>query len=133
MIAAVIPVLNEEKTINHVLQNLFNVPVNLAIPVLNGSIDQTANIISDLQDTRVQPVIFNEALGIDVPRAIGAFSAYKLGATSVLFIDGDMGGEFATNLRELVSTVTESGTDLALTDCYPEHNYDRLSDLAQLL
>jgi hypothetical protein len=133
LIAAVIPVLNEEKTIKRVLQNLFKVPVNIAIPVINGSTDQTAEIISDLQDVRVKPVIFAEALGIDVPRAIGAFQAYKLGATSVLFVDGDMSGQFTANLQELVSTVKSSAADLALTDCYPDPKRDKLSDLAQLL
>lgn len=133
MLVAVIPARNEERSIERVLQHLFAVPVDLAIPVLNGSSDGTGKILSGIRDHRLHPVVFKESLGIDLPRAIGAYQAYRLGAQNILFVDGDMAGHFVSSLRELVNAVGRAGIDLALTDCYPEYSNSILSDLARLL
>lgn len=133
MLAAVIPARNEEQSIGLVLQHLFDVPVELAIPVLNGSSDGTGKILSAIRDLRLHPVTFKESLGIDLPRAIGAYEACRLGAQMVLFVDGDMSGNFVSNLRELAISVGRDGVDLALANCYPEYSNHILSDLARLL
>lgn len=115
------------------LQHLFAVPIDLAIPVLNGSSDGTGKILAGIRDHRLYPLVFKEPLGIDLPRAIGAYQAYRLGAQTILFVDGDMAGHFVGNLRELVTAVGRTGVDLALTDCYPEYYNNIFTDLAGLL
>lgn len=133
MLVAVVPAKNEAPFIARVLQNLLAVPVDLIIPVVNGSIDQTAEIVRCFPSPRIQPLFFPEPLGIDVPRAVGAARAIDAGATAALFVDGDMAGNILGALRELVRAVERGGADLALTNCYPPEELARLSDLARLL
>lgn len=100
-LVAVIPVKNEASFLERVIQNLLAVPVDLVIPVLNGCNDRSEQIVRNFPAKLVQPVIFQEALGIDVPRAVGAIRARDLGAKTVLFVDGDMDGDMVTSLRDL--------------------------------
>ncbi|MDQ0285269.1 hypothetical protein J2Z49_000362 [Desulfofundulus luciae] len=133
MLVAVVPVKNEAPSLEKVLKNLLAVPVDLVIPVLNGCNDCSEQIIQGFPARLVQPLVFAEALGIDIPRAVGAIRAQKLDAQAVLFVDGDMGGDIVHVLRELVMAVTTRGVDLALTNCYPARELVRLSDLASYL
>ncbi|MGB9826634.1 MAG: glycosyltransferase family 2 protein, partial [Desulfofundulus sp.] len=103
------------------------------IPVLNGCNDCSEQIIRNFPARLVKPLVFPEALGIDIPRAVGTIRARKLGAQAVLFVDGDMDGDILKVLRKLVMAVTGKGIDLALTDCYPADEPGRLSDLASYL
>jgi len=132
MLAAVVPVQNEEKRIRKTLETLLALPAALIIPVINGSSDLSCKIIHDLRSSQILPLYYKEALGIDVPRAIGAVTAKNKGATAVLFMDGDMNGEIEDNLRELIRKV-EEGVDMVLTNCYPVEKTKDLSPLAAKL
>lgn len=134
MHCAVIPVQNEEASVGRVLEQVLALPVDLVIPVVNGCRDRSREIIRGYAaDPRVRPLEFTEPLGLDVPRAVGAARARKLGAAAVLFVDGDMGGEVAPALRDLLTAVTRGGLDLALTDCYPPGAPGPSSPLAHTL
>lgn len=106
MLVAVVPAQNEVKS------------VGMVIPVVNGSTDGTAEVVQARTGSRVAPVFFDAPLGVDIPRAVGALCARMAGATSVVFVDGDMAGDIGPALAALVRAV-EQGADLALTDCYP--------------
>ncbi len=118
MFAAVIPAKNEEKSILAVLTNVLRLPVDYIIPVLNGCTDRTLELIQSIPDTRLHTIYFTQPLGIDIPRAIGAVYARHLGVQGVLIVDGDMSGDIQVNLGQLLAAL-DSGTDIALTNCYP--------------
>lgn len=130
MLAAVVPVQNEEARLKKTLETLLAVSSDLIIPVINGSSDNSYNIVSQLRSSRFLPLCFKEPLGIDVPRAVGAKAALDGGATAVLFLDGDMDGNIAADLKELVSRVISGFADMALTNCYPGEYQAGLSSLA---
>ena len=130
MIAAVMPVKDEEKRLKKTVETLLSVPLDIIIPVINGSSDSSCSIIRQVGSKRIQPIYFIEPLGIDVPRAIGARAALDKGATAVLFLDGDMEGDIAKNLVDLISAVYEKHADMALTNCYPGDYITRLPKLA---
>ncbi|MTI83360.1 MAG: glycosyltransferase family 2 protein [Firmicutes bacterium] len=130
VIAAVIPSQNEILTIPKVLNSLKQVPVDIIIPVINGTTDGSLEFIRKLKGEQLYPVCFPEPLGIDVPRAIGAKIARDLKAFMVIFIDGDMSGDIGQNIKQLVESVLEDRLDLALTDCYPHSHPRYISPLA---
>jgi len=130
MLAAVVPARNEENRLKKAIETLLKVPFDLIIPVVNGSSDGSCDIVRQIKSARLAPLYFKEPLGIDVPRAIGARAALDRGATAVLFLDGDMDGDIAGSLKELISAVATGGADMALTNCYPGNNRAGLSALA---
>lgn len=115
---AVVPAQNEEERIQRVLNNLLDLPLDKIIVVVNGSHDDTLAQVQALRNAKIEILYFKESLGLDVPRAIGAKRAVELGATAVLFQDGDMVGNFKPHLLELLNAI-KKGADVALTDCYP--------------
>ncbi|UNC90684.1 glycosyltransferase family 2 protein [Candidatus Contubernalis alkaliaceticus] len=119
MISAVVPAQNEEKRIGIALHQLLNLKIDKIIVVLNGSSDNTLGEIHRLKSSRIEIINFKEKLGIDVPRAVGAKYAYKLGAKYVLFVDGDLVGNIAYELNLLLENCIKNRLDLSLTDCYP--------------
>jgi len=130
MLAAVVPVKNEEKKLPKTMATLLSMPFDLIVAVVNGSSDNSYNILRNNSSDKIIPVHFSEALGFDVPRAVGAKVALAKGADTVLFIDGDMDGELAQNIQELVELVQTGRTDMALTDCYYGENLKAPSELA---
>ncbi|HHT62536.1 MAG: glycosyltransferase family 2 protein [Bacillota bacterium] len=118
MFAAVIPAQNENIRIKQVIQNLLKLPLNFIIPVINGCHDNTLGVCLSLKSPKMYTLHSPISLGIDVPRAVGAHFAHTLGATGVLFIDGDMNGNLTQPLNLLITAI-KSGTDCALTNCYP--------------
>lgn len=124
MITAVIPAKNEAENIKSVLETLHRLPINRFIVVLNGCTDDTLEVLCHWpQRFRVDILQYEQPLGIDVPRAVGARYARKIGARAVLFIDGDMTGELTDCCGRLLRAVAVYGYDLALTNCYPYMGY----------
>lgn len=105
MLAAVVPAKNEEKRIAQVLRSLRSLGPDIILPVVNGCTDGTLDEIQALGWPEIKVVYFRESLGIDVPRAVGAKTARDLGAECVLFVDGDMVGDLAPALQDLVEAV----------------------------
>lgn len=118
MYDVVIPAQNEEKSILAVLATMSNLPIQRVILVLNGCTDRTLELTRSVPDQRIHTIYFAEALGIDVPRAVGALYARTLNTSGVLFVDGDISGNIYPGLVDLLTALDE-GTDVALTNCYP--------------
>ncbi|NLZ93115.1 MAG: glycosyltransferase family 2 protein [Firmicutes bacterium] len=125
MIAAVVPAQNEEYRLSRVLEHLLAIDlIDKIFVILNGSNQLTkseAETYYKLHKQNISLVSFREPLGIDVPRAVGANLAFSAGADYVLFIDGDMVGEYEAEVTALLKQTKERQLDLALCDCYP-HN-----------
>lgn len=130
MLAVVVPVHNEEERIKKTVETLLSISPDLIIPVINGCSDNSGAIIRQFKSSRILPLHFKEPLGIDIPRAIGSKAALDTGASTVLFVDGDMDGDIADNLKELATKLLAHGADMALTDCYPGEYQAALSCLA---
>lgn len=130
MFVAVVPVMNEEKCLKKTLQTLLSTPCGLIIPVINGTWDNSYEIAMQFNSPRILPLSFKEALGIDVPRAIGAKAAMAKGASGIIFVDGDMSGDIGPSLNELIVKVESGQADMALTNCYPDQRRAGLSLLA---
>lgn len=120
MIAAVIPAQNEGPRIRYVITSAVEAGVDQIFVVINGSTDNTFEEVNSINDKRINIILFGESLGIDVPRAIGAFEAYKRGAEVIVFIDGDMIGKIAPIIKKLIISVKKQKNDLSLTNCYPK-------------
>jgi hypothetical protein len=133
MFAAVVPARNEAPQLEKVIRTLSSLPVDLIIPVINGCTDNSLEKVKKFLYFNITPVHYKQALGIDIPRAIGAKLAFDRGATGVLFLDGDMSGDIAENLGGLLDLIIRKEADLALTDCYPENYPRKLSSLARYL
>lgn len=116
MFAVVVPARDEAGRIGPALSRVLRLPVDLVIPVVNGCTDTTLDEVQAIPDRRVRPLLYSEALGLDVGRAAGARVARGSGATGVLFMDGDMMGELEAPLRLLISSVKSGRFDMAL--CY---------------
>ncbi|MBS3902440.1 MAG: glycosyltransferase [Dethiobacter sp.] len=124
MFAAVVPVHNEELRVGRLLRRLLTLPSITKIFVIqNGSNQSTqAEVESVYAENRakIKVLHFEEALGIDVPRAIGAKLVYESEAAYALFIDGDLVGEITSQLSEILSKTAMEKPDLALINCYPQ-------------
>lgn len=130
MLAAVVPIKDEEKKLKRTIETLLNIPADLIVAVINGSHDNSYSIVRHSRSEQILPLHFTEALGFDIPRAIGAKAALERGATTVLFMDGDMDGNLSENIKELAEMINRGSADMALTDCYPGENRKGLSHLA---
>lgn len=120
MNSVIIPVKNEAVGIIKTLDNCAKINVHLIITVLNGCTDNSKDLIlgHPLQK-KIKVIEFPQPLGVDVPRAIGAAYAYKMGSEGFLFLDGDMQGDISANLQDLLIAINLKKTDMALTNCYP--------------
>lgn len=120
MVSVVVPVMNEEEGIAKTLDNCRELPVKDIIVVVNGCTDNSLDIIEKHPLRKKFHILqFSHPLGIDVPRAVGAAYAYKNNSSIVLFLDGDMQGNIAEHLIQLIDAVKYGNIDMALTNCYP--------------
>lgn len=109
-VSVIIPVMNERRTIGRVIDEARKVhPQTEVIVVANGSTDGSI-AVAKRKGARV--IIYPDALGHDVGRAVGAIAAQ---GAALLFIDGDMVIP-AADLRPFVHAVLSGDTDLALND-----------------
>jgi glycosyltransferase involved in cell wall biosynthesis len=110
--AAIISVMNEERTIAATLGQLNRLPLDEIIVVVNGSSDGTLDKIR--QTSQAVIVHYPEPLGYDVGRAVGA----KLSTADILlFVDGDF-PIAAERLVPFIGSVA-NGADVALNDISP--------------
>ncbi|KKO54344.1 hypothetical protein XI25_09570 [Paenibacillus sp. DMB20] len=110
--AAIVMVMNEKDTILQVIEQLQRMPLHEMIFVVNGSTDESFEMIRNQSDATI--VHYQRALGHDVGRAIGA----KLADSDILlFLDGD----FPVMAEQLVPFIDaiERGTDIALNNITP--------------
>jgi len=108
-LSVIIPAMNERRTIAKVIREAKKIHPNTeVIVVVNGSKDGTKRIV---MAHRVTMLTYDEPLGHDVGRSIGADAAK---GQILLFIDGDMIISHK-QLRPFVHAVA-NGTDVALND-----------------
>lgn len=117
MLAVIMPARDEVHRIGISLRQALSLPAELIVPVINGCLDHTWERVLAVPDARVYPLLFRSPLGLDVPRAAGAFAAYTQGASAMLFVDADWITDLREPLRALLAAVTTGGVDLALTAC----------------
>ncbi|WP_167357117.1 glycosyltransferase family 2 protein [Paenibacillus pectinilyticus] len=99
-LSVIIPARNEEATIGQVIQEIKKLAPNEIVVVINGSSDQTETIARGQGATTIS---FEDPLGTDVGRAIGAFAAQS---EILLFVDGD----FVIPWQDLVPFVESAST-----------------------
>jgi glycosyltransferase involved in cell wall biosynthesis len=121
---AVIPACNEASRISSAIRTVRLAGIRQIIVVVNGCHDNTRQVVGSLQEGDLTLLTFCEALGVDVPRAIGAAYALSKGARHVLFYDGDLIGPHRDELKHMVMTAERFSIDLGLTDVYGT-TYDR--------
>jgi glycosyltransferase involved in cell wall biosynthesis len=131
MIYTIVPARNVENRIDKTLKMLLKTKTDRILAVVNGCMDNTLQRILDIKSDRVDILNFNKPLGLDVPRAVGAYTAYKEGASTFVFVDGDMIGNIEKNINEIITDICEKGVDMALTDCYPQKGKN--SNMARIL
>jgi glycosyltransferase involved in cell wall biosynthesis len=122
MIYTIVPARDEGRRIDKTLDMLLKTKTDRILVLINGSMDNTLEKVSNIDNDRILVYCFNKALGLDIPRAIGAYFAYNLGATGFIFVDGDMMGNIASNIDEIINDLSYNNIDLALTDCYHQTN-----------
>lgn len=111
-IAAIVTVMNEKDTVPSVLEQLHRLPLHEMIFVINGSTDESFEIIRNQSSATI--VHYHSPLGHDVGRAIGA----KLAESDILlFLDGDF-PIFAEHLVPFIEAI-EQGMDIALNNISP--------------
>lgn len=106
-LSIIIPAQNEEATIKEVILEARKIEPKEIIVVINGSTDQTEAIAKQLGAT---VIVYEEALGHDVGRAIGAQATGDI----LLFIDADFAIP-AKDLHPLTKAVAD-GVDIVLND-----------------
>jgi hypothetical protein len=123
MLAAVIPVRNEKQRVGKLLLRLLHIEhISSIFVILNGSDRSTLEEVESIyrqNQLKLVLVNFSSALGIDVPRAVGAYLAYTAGMSHVLFMDGDMVGEITAEINSFIRNSMAEQIDLGLVNCYP--------------
>jgi hypothetical protein len=116
-VSVIIPIMNERKTLAAVLHEVKKLQSNIEIiAVVNGSTDGSASIAGK---SGARVVLFDQPLGHDVGRSIGALHA---SGDILLFLDGDI----VISARQLLPYLraVESGVDIALNQYNgPAHKY----------
>ena len=107
-LSVIIPVQNEEATLGAVLEEVVKLKPYEIITVINGSTDKSEEIAKDFG---CRTIVYNEPLGVDIGRAIGARESQ---GDILLFLDGDIVVS-AGELTSLVKGLSE-GADIALND-----------------
>ncbi|MGZ4031320.1 MAG: glycosyltransferase family 2 protein [Tumebacillaceae bacterium] len=115
---AVIPARNEASRITSAIRTVRQVGIEQIVVVINGCHDNTRHVAQSLQAGDLTLLTFREALGVDVPRAVGAAYALSKGARHVLFYDGDLIGPHRDELQRMVTTAQRFSIDLGLTDIH---------------
>lgn len=118
LVAAIIPAKDEAGRIGKVLINSRGWAPDIIIVVVNGCKDETLGEVLTTCPPNTHIIEFDDPLGIDIPRAIGAKYAYDLGADIFVFLDGDMSGALAPTMLQLIGGI-KRGSDVALVNCYP--------------
>ncbi|MDF2545562.1 MAG: hypothetical protein K0R93_460 [Anaerosolibacter sp.] len=120
MICTVVPVKDEEEKINQTLHMLLKTQTDQIIVVLNGCQDRSFEIVKGIDDPRIEYIYCNKPLGMDIPRAVGAWMALQRKADGIIFVDGDMNGDLSSVIDTLIDHLQEGKADMVLTNCYPE-------------
>ncbi|WP_246079180.1 glycosyltransferase family 2 protein [Paenibacillus piri] len=111
-VAAIVAVMNEERTIANIMKQLNRLPFDEVFVIVNGTSDRS--FLKARQASQAVIAAYPEPLGHDVGRALGA----KLAQSDILlFLDGDM----VLHAEDLISFIggVESGLDVALNNITP--------------
>lgn len=129
-VTAILSIKNEGKTLPSLLRELDRLPFHQVIAVVNGSTDDSLQIVRSMTDVTV--LEYKGALGHDVGRAVGAASSR---GQILLFLDADILLP-AESLLPFIGAVAE-GADVALNNLTPYfppfHLRDRITILKEFL
>ena len=131
MIYTIVPARNEGEKIDSTLNMLLKTNTDKILVLINGATDNTLQKVYSIDNDKIEIHYFNKPLGLDVPRSIGAYFAYNLGASAFVFVDGDMCGDIHCNINEIIFDVSSRNVDMALTDCYSKTNTN--NNIAKIL
>ncbi len=107
--AVIIPALNEEQSIAHVVQAIPRVVVQEIIVVDNGSSDRTAEVAHTAGAT----VLSESRKGYGYACLTGIDHALKSEPDVIAFVDGDL-SDYPEQLPEILRPITENGCDLVI-------------------
>jgi hypothetical protein len=129
-VAAIVSVMNEESTIERILDQLNRIPLDEVYVLVNGSTDRSFQ--KARQGSNAVVLYYPERLGHDVGRALGA----KLAQSDILlFLDGDI----VLSAEDLIPFIggIEKGLDIALNNISPYLNvfskHDQVTLMKQFL
>jgi hypothetical protein len=106
-VCAVVPAQNEEESIQNVYRQIHRAGITACVTVVNGSTDKTEKLAQELAPLyfrQHREIVFPDALGPDVPRAIGAYAVLREfpDIEWVVLVDGDWKGSFGPDLEQCV-------------------------------
>ena len=130
MIYTIISAMDEGEKIEETIRMVGKTKTDRILIVINGSDDDTYKRVLNYPNGRINMIYINKPLGFDIPRAVGAYFAYREGARGVVFVDGDMSGDIAENIDDIIIDLKYKDVDMALSDCYPEKIRE---DIAKIL
>ncbi|RBP88740.1 glycosyl transferase family 2 [Cytobacillus firmus] len=107
-VSVIIPIKNEEEKLEMILNEVKKLNPLEIITVINGSIDKSEEIAQAME---CKVIVYEDALGHDIGRAIGAFYAK---GDILLFLDGDILIS-NKNLYPFIDAI-EQGHDIALNN-----------------
>lgn len=116
----IIPCLNEGENLDNIIEICNRSVADMILVVNNGSIDNSYNILKCNPYYRLCHINVNLALGHDIPKALGLYYSLLEDGDSFVFLDGDMLGVKEDDINVIFSKL-QSGTDLALTNCYSDN------------
>lgn len=131
MIHVIVPLKDEVCEISQTLEMLLSTLCDKIIVVLNGCEKHPLKIVEDHRSKRVEFIYFNKPLGVDIPRVVGAHLALRDNTKGVVFVDGDMQEGIYKQINDIILSLRNKVTDMALTNCYT--NIENLSPTARLL
>lgn len=130
MIHAVVPVKDEVLEVSKTLQMLLSTLCDKIVVVLNGCDDNSLKLVESHKSKRIDYIYFNKALGVDIPRVIGAHMALMENTKGVVFVDGDMKQGIEKQINHIVLSLRKEKCHMALTNCY--NSIMNLSSTAKL-
>jgi glycosyltransferase involved in cell wall biosynthesis len=120
MFYVIVPCKDESATIKKVITEADKSCADRILVIENGSTDNSLDIINSIDSEKLDVLSFNISMGHDVPRAAGLLYSLSEGGTGFVFIDGDMSGVTSKDINSIIHYL-KKGSDLVLTDCYPDN------------
>lgn len=121
MNTVIVPAYNEEDNIEKIIDILTSSMADKIVVVLNGSTDNTHSIVDDLLSDRVELLYFNEKLGYDVPRSVGASYSLSCNSSYTCFVDADMTSISGDIIDEVFFRASYDEIDMLLVNVMTKH------------
>lgn len=129
-VCAVISARNEEKALPNVLRQIARAGIGTSIVVANGCTDRTARVAAEVAaELPLSSYVIDIpiALGLDVPRAVGAYNAVRSfpQIAWLVFVDGDWKGSFGPMLADFIDAAKRAACAVQWVGNLPAHRFDQ--------